>query len=289
MAKLSPSVIDKLSLMICGEPAYGANFYYRGKKALQKFFRAIDITYEEKPLSRENWTIEVLEHLNVETNTELPSNGIIDAIEELLSPVYYSNDAKKHDLAIDELNVLLKPQHLEVKKDISTNNVKLYSALGNYISTSKAINSPSEIITFSPSVFEVPQGSTVKNCVSVMMPFSKEFEDVYLAIKKACDSEGMSFHRADDFWKNSVIIQDIFELICRSSIVIVDFSNKNENVFYEAGIAHTLGKHVIPLTQSIDSIPFDLRHHRHIVYLNNGEGLRKLEEKLVERLASLKE
>jgi hypothetical protein len=99
----------------------------------------------------------------------------------------------------------------------------------------------------------------------------------------------MTFHRADDFWKNSVIVQDIFELIYRSSVVIVDFSGRNENVFYESGIAHTLGKNVIPITQSIDNIPFDLRHHRHIIYLNNGEGLRELENKLAERLASLKE
>lgn len=39
-----------------------------------------------------------------------------------------------------------------------------------------------------------------------------------------------------------------------------------------AGIAHTLGKHVIPITQNAEDIPFDLRHHRYIRYLNNDEG-----------------
>jgi hypothetical protein len=83
-------------------------------------------------------------------------------------------------------------------------------------------------------------------------------------------------------------VQDIFELIYRSSIVIVDFSGRNPNVFYEAGIAHTLGKNVIPITQSIDDIPFDLRHHRVLKYLNNSEGLQELKRSLEKRLKVLK-
>ncbi len=98
----------------------------------------------------------------------------------------------------------------------------------------------------------------------------------------------MSCYRADDLWNNSTIIQDVFELIYCSSVVIVDFSGKNPNVFYEVGIAHTLGKNVIPITQSIDDIPFDLRHHRTLKYLNNSEGLEELRKGLEKRLEVLK-
>ena len=76
-------------------------------------------------------------------------------------------------------------------------------------------------------------------------------------------------------------------MIYCSSIVIVDFSGRNPNVFYEAGIAHTLEKNVIPITQSLDDIPFDLRHHRVLKYLNNNEGLNMMEndlEKIENRL-----
>jgi hypothetical protein len=76
-------------------------------------------------------------------------------------------------------------------------------------------------------------------------------------------------------------------LIYRSSIVIVDFSGRNPNVFYEAGIAHTLGKNVIPITQRIEDIPFDLRHHRVLEYLNNREGLQELKKGLEKRLEVL--
>nr|WP_321498366.1 hypothetical protein [uncultured Methanolobus sp.] len=65
-------------------------------------------------------------------------------------------------------------------------------------------------------------------------------------------------------------------------------ASKNANVFYEAGIAHTLGKEVVPITQNINDIPFDLTHHRHIEYKNDEEGLEKLKARLEERLQTLK-
>ena len=39
------------------------------------------------------------------------------------------------------------------------------------------------------------------------------------------------------------------------------------------GIAHTLGKNVVPLTQNISDIPSDLHSHRALQYLLNQEGL----------------
>jgi hypothetical protein len=76
--------------------------------------------------------------------------------------------------------------------------------------------------------------------------------------------------RVDDIWEESVVIQDIFNLIFRAHVVIVDFTGKNANVMYETGIAHTLGKHVIPISQSLDDVPFDMSHHRVLKYLPNS-------------------
>ena len=123
--------------------------------------------------------------------------------------------------------------------------------------------------------------------VSVMMPFSREFDEVYEAIKNACTPVGLFCVRADDIWNNETVIQDIFEIIYCSTIVVVDFSGKNSNVMYEAGIAHTLGKHVVPITQSINDVPFDLRHHRALKYLANAEGLKELAQWLTKRLTTL--
>lgn len=134
-----------------------------------------------------------------------------------------------------------------------------------------------------PKEFSVPNVAMNSRLVAVMMPFAG-FDAVYQSIRSACSSAGLSCLRADDIWENSSIIQDIFSLIYRAKIVVVDFSNKNPNVMYETGIAHTLGKTVVPIAQSIQDIPSDMVHHRALIYHNNGEGLQLLERELTEKL-----
>ncbi len=80
------------------------------------------------------------------------------------------------------------------------------------------------------------------------------------------------------------IIQDVVSLIDRSRIVVCDCTDRNPNVFYEAGIAHTLGRDVILTTQSEHDIPFDLRHLRYIRYMNNAEGRTAMTTELLERI-----
>src|ERR1041385_6093445 len=139
-------------------------------------------------------------------------------------------------------------------------------------------------ITFAPNVFSVPECSVQPDLVAVMMPLRAEFDAVYKSIVRACKSAGFACLRADDIWEESVIVQDIFALVFRAQVVVVDFTTKNANVMHETGIAHTLGKHVFPISQSLDDVPFDLQHHRVLKYLNNREGLAKLEAKLSARL-----
>lgn len=138
-----------------------------------------------------------------------------------------------------------------------------------------------------PSIFTTPNNSVQNNLVSVMMPFSPTFTPVYGAINEACESLNLECRRADNIWEHSTVIQDIYSLIYRSKIVVCDFSVKNPNVFYEAGIAHSLGREVIPIVQHPDDIPFDLQHHRYIRYLNNAEGLRNLVTEITPRLQTL--
>ena len=118
-----------------------------------------------------------------------------------------------------------------------------------------------------------------------MLPF--KLQKTFEAIKTACENLNLVCKKADDIWENSTFIQDIFDLIFTCKVVIVDFTDKNPNVFYEVGIAHTLGKTVIPITQSIDDVPSDLRHHRVLKYLPNNEGYEVLSSELSKRLQSL--
>jgi hypothetical protein len=41
----------------------------------------------------------------------------------------------------------------------------------------------------------------------------------------------------------------------KRTIVVVDFDTRNPNVFYETGIAHTLGKHVVPTRKTRPVFP----------------------------------
>ena len=184
---------------------------------------------------------------------------------------------------------------LEMIKYIIDANPKNYALLLDFIARTcpeggefiSSADDGSRRIVFSPMVFKVPSEKTNINLISVMMPFDASMRSVYETIKSAAVATRFDCKRADDIWDDSTVIQDVFSLIFQSYIVVCDFTGKNTNVFYEAGIAHTLGKHVFPITQNPDHIPFDLRHHRYAKYLNNAEGRETLQKELEDRLKVL--
>ena len=151
-----------------------------------------------------------------------------------------------------------------------------------------ALTKPASEVYIHPSVFRVPTGPVEDDLVSVMMPFDASYAGVFRTIKSACKDNELRCQRADDIWGEAEIIQDVFSLIYRSRIVVCDFSDRNPNVFYEAGIAHTLGRTVVPIFQNKNDLPFDVAHMRAIRYLNNREGLRKLKETLSTKLNSIR-
>lgn len=139
-----------------------------------------------------------------------------------------------------------------------------------------------------PSVFNIPEHEGIEaQLVSVMMPFDAGFNPVYAAIQQAAANCGLTTRRADEIWEAPGIIQDVVSLIDRARIVVCDLTGRNPNVFYEAGIAHTLGREVIVITQSEHDVPFDLRHLRHVRYLNNDQGRTDLTGALQARMQRL--
>lgn len=156
-----------------------------------------------------------------------------------------------------------------------------------YIESSTDELAASPTLNVAPKVFSIPSGAKDPKLVSVMMPFEKEFDDVYEAVAGACADVSLACEKADDVWEEATVIQDIFNLIYRSRVVVVDLTRKNSNVLYETGIAHTLGRDVVPIAQSIEGIPFDLAHHRVLKYLPNQQGLEEMRQKLRRRLRSL--
>jgi hypothetical protein len=228
---------------------------------------------------------EVLDELNKRQSPDnMPSPEMVKVIEYLLHPDHFLFDEKvDREKALEAIGSALKTNDLTLSVQ-ANGTVRLLPVHGEFVSTSFEEVPTERVITFKPSVFQVPAKKLNEKLISVMMPFSAGFSGTYSAITKVADYMSLECLRADDIWDNSTFIQDIFDLIFCSKVVVVDFTGKNPNVMYETGIAHTLGKTVIPITQSIDDIPSDLGHHRALKYYPNEEGLRDLSNELYKRL-----
>lgn len=139
-----------------------------------------------------------------------------------------------------------------------------------------------------PRVFTLPTTTpTESDLVAVMMPFDAGFSPVYAALGEAAEAAGMHVQRADDIWVNDHIMADIIDLIWRARVVVSDLSGRNANVFYETGIAHTLGRDVIQITRAPADVPFDLQPLRYVHYLPNEQGLEALQASVTARLRAL--
>ena len=112
-----------------------------------------------------------------------------------------------------------------------------------------------------------------KNCITCLMPFHKSIDRLYDTIKKTCSSVDFQCTRSDDEFKTGNILKYTLELILKSQIIIAVMDGRNPNVFYEIGIAHSIGKTVILLANysKMEDIPFNLKSNRFIFYKNYNE------------------
>lgn len=135
-------------------------------------------------------------------------------------------------------------------------------------------------ITVNP-VFGAGKARESVGDVFVLMPFAEVLRPVYEDhIVNAAASEDLTVCRADDFFAAESVISDIWRGIYNSLLVVADCTGRNPNVFYEIGIAHTVGRPTILISQSLDDVPFDLRHRRCIVYTYTPRGMREFETTL---------
>jgi hypothetical protein len=286
--KIGRPAILKLAEMICGNDAF-THFPYRSSSQLTKFFIDLDLDFVHDGSTRHTWVQDVLNKLNDQSSEHesLPNRDLIKVVTSLVNPDYFLfNEKLDHNKAVEDANRALKTSKL-ILKEKADGQFLLTTLTGKFISTEVNEIDAVQQITFTPSVFKIPKKPTNSKLISVMMPFSPAYRGTYEAIKKVADYMELECLRADDIWENSTFIQDIFDLIFCSRIVIVDFSERNPNVMYETGIAHTLGKVVIPITQSLNDIPSDLGHHRALKYLPNDEGYRNLSNELYKRIKTI--
>jgi hypothetical protein len=113
------------------------------------------------------------------------------------------------------------------------------------------------------------------------------FEDQYLAvyeelIKAPLEDAGYEVERADSRLNQQSILKDIIRGIAGADLVVADLTGLNPNVFYELGIAHSLGVATILMTQNLEELPFDLRAYRANEYATHFSEAPKIRDKIKE-------
>ena len=123
----------------------------------------------------------------------------------------------------------------------------------------------------------------------VVMQFSSEFNDLFSeVIRPTCEEFGYKVVRADDYYGNGLIIDDITRSIREASVVIADVTPNNANVFYEVGFAHGIGKPTILLSdRKREKLPFDISGFRTLFYDNTIGGKSAVQDRLRRHLESI--
>lgn len=113
--------------------------------------------------------------------------------------------------------------------------------------------------------------------VACLMPFVSSFNVKYETIKLACEDAGMHCHRSDEEFVLGDILKYTLEMILKSQIIIAVLDGRNANVYYEMGIAQSIGKPVIMVADAsiMREIPFDVQSNRMIFYKSHPQ-LRKM-------------
>ncbi len=129
-----------------------------------------------------------------------------------------------------------------------------------------------------PKFFIKHEFSINEKLAAILMPFGEDMpKSVLGAFERAVRGYGYEPWRSDKKHSQSFIMQDIWENINQAKFVIADCTGRNPNVFYELGIAHTIGKPVFMCAQRPEDFPFDISHIRHFVY-NSNDILPLIEE-----------
>ncbi|MHB8974572.1 MAG: hypothetical protein ACYC3X_29520 [Pirellulaceae bacterium] len=125
-----------------------------------------------------------------------------------------------------------------------------------------------------PGVEEIPTD------VFVLMPFRQELEPIYQIIKDAGLHAGLRIMRADEFVAPGQITAQISDAIARAGLIVADITGRNANVLFEVGMATSLGKTILIVSQDREGIPFDIADQRVIFYENTISGAEHLREQL---------
>lgn len=121
----------------------------------------------------------------------------------------------------------------------------------------------------------------------LIMPFATELDFVHRVIADVVGSFGIRCIRADEVYLSRPVMEDVKQMIAGADLVICDFTGRNPNVYYEAGLADAWRKDWIVLSQTSEDMTFDVRHIRSIRYSNTMGADIRLRDELAQALRAL--
>jgi hypothetical protein len=97
------------------------------------------------------------------------------------------------------------------------------------------------------------------------MPTKDWLPDVQRAIESA--AKGFACRLSVDNRAPGNIMNQVWQDIRRSDVIVADLTGENPNVFYEMGLAHALGKAIIMIKQKdTHRVPFDVSNYKYREY-----------------------
>jgi hypothetical protein len=211
-------------------------------------------------------------------NTPNGQLHIAKIIQVYCDPTKWIGQETNRIALISEINKGLQFVRLQVNNEgkvvLTDKPIKLNSdqPIDTSINTQNVLTNP---------IFRTRNIIPEDNLCFILMPFKPAFDRIYKDnIKPIVWSCGFKCLRADDIYTPTPILEDIWICICKCKVIIADVTGRNANVFYEIGIAHTVGKPVIIITQDNEDIPFDIKQYRYFQYTDDNAGWKKLNENL---------
>jgi hypothetical protein len=164
-----------------------------------------------------------------------------------------------------------------------------YIAIIRVASLLDEINDDGTAVVVDNPYFGSPAKAAKFSCdVFVLMPFAEDFKPIYSDhIVPTATELHLSIKRGDDFFSQHSVMNDVWSALNACRLVIAECTGRNPNVYYELGIAHTLAKPVVLITQDVNDVPFDLRHLRLIEYSNTLAGAKLLKRILEKAIRDL--
>ena len=183
-------------------------------------------------------------------------------------------------------------QRKQLESDLNTINDRIAKSPYAFEITKNIFNEDLNDITLSWSVwdrsffesqgFNLDEMLIEEDTITCLMPFHSDYDKIYNRIIRASKDHRFICRRSDNAYKPGEIMKYTIELILKAQIIIGVLDGRNPNVYYELGIAHSVGKPVILVAKDNEkaTIPFDLRQHRFIFYTSLNDLQKKLDDAL---------